>query len=247
MCIFSYDATDVDIDVQGWFVAGSASRLTASAPTRMLDTRETGRQRGRRDPGARRRDRGRREHGRAEQRRRQPLTAWACDAPGRTLAQIRFAAGEIIAGAAYVRVSGAGTICVATSAPADVVVDLTGVFSVGGRLRYTPAVVQRMVDTREGLGGWLGRVDAGQQIDMQPAPAGAEAVSGTLTMVQPTIGGWLRATPCGASQLSSSANAPAGAILANSLTVALAADQRLCVEPYRGAHVLFDISGWWAP
>ena len=66
-------------------------------------------------------------------------------------------------------------------------------------------------------------------------------------MVEPTISGWLRATPCGVSQLSSSANAPAGAILANSLTVALSADQRLCVEPYRGAHVLFDISGWWAP
>ena len=96
-------------------------------------------------------------------------------------------------------------------------------------------------------GGWLGRVDTGQQIDMQPAPAGAEAVSGTLTMVQPTIAGWLRATPCGVSQLSSSVNAPAGAILANSLTVALSADQGLCVEPWRGAHVLFDISGWWAP
>jgi len=128
-----------------------------------------------------------------------------------------------------------------------VVVDLTGVFSVGGRLRYTPTVVQRMVDTRDGTGGWLGRVGTGQQIDMQPAPAGAEAVSGTLTMVQPTIAGWLRATPCGQSQLSSSANAPAGAILANSLTVALSADGRLCVEPWRGAHVLFDISGWWAP
>ncbi len=246
-CLFSWDATDVDIDVQGWFVSGSASRLTGVVPTRLLDTRETGRNtvnvisvpagatavavsmvglNSAVDAA---------------------LTAWACDALQPDLAQIRFAPGEIIAGAAYVKPSAAGTICVTTSAPADVVVDLTGVFSVGGRLRYTPTVVQRMVDTRDGTGGWLGRVDTGQQIDMQPAPPGAEAVSGTLTMVQPTIAGWLRATPCGQSQLSSSANAPAGAILANSLTVALSADGRLCVEPYRGAHVLFDISGWWSP
>ena len=82
---------------------------------------------------------------------------------------------------------------------------------------------------------------------MRPAPAGAEAVSGTITMVSPTIGGWLRATPCGLSQPSSSANAPAGGILANSTTVAPVVDGALCVEPCRGAHVLFDISGWWSP
>lgn len=247
MCIFSYASAYVDIDVQGWFVAGSASRLTGLAPTRLLDTRETGRQAVdviqtpagstavavslvglNSDVGA-------------------SLTAWACDQPQPALAQIHFGPGEIIAGAAFVKTSAAGTICVTTSAPADVVVDLTGVFSVGGRLRYTPTIVQRMIDTREGLGGWLGRLMHGQQVDMHPAPPGAEAVSGTITMVEPTVAGWLRATPCGISQFTSSVNAPAGGIVANSLTVALSADQGLCVEPYRGSHVLFDISGWWAP
>ena len=247
VCIFSYDATSVDIDVQGWFIRGSASRLNGVVPNRLLDTRETGRN--------------------AVNVIQVPagssavavsmvglnsavdasLTAWACDQPQPDLAQVRFAPGEIIAGSAYVKPSAAGTICVTTSTPADVVVDLTGVFSVGGRLRYTPTVVQRMIDTREGIGGWFGRVDTGQQVDMHPAPAGAEAVSGTLTMVQPTIAGWLRATPCGVSQLSSSVNSPAGGIVANSLTVALSGDRGLCVEPWRGAHVLFDISGWWAP
>jgi hypothetical protein len=247
MCIFSYGATDVDIDVQGWFVSSTATKFTPSMPSRLLDTRETGR-----NPvdviavppgstavalslvGLDSTEFG-------------SLTVWACDQPRPDLAQIYYGPGEIIAGAAYVLASAQGTVCVATSTAADVVVDVTGTFSPSGRLRYTPSVVQRVVDTREGLGGWSGRVDTGQTIDMQPAPAGAEAVSGTLTMVQPTISGWLRATPCGQSQLSSSVNAPAGAILANSLTVGLSADQRLCVETYRGAHVLFDISGWWAP
>ncbi len=66
-CLFSWDAADVDIDVQGWFVSGSASRLTGVVPTRLLDTRETGRQRSQRGRRAGRGDRRRREHGRAEQ------------------------------------------------------------------------------------------------------------------------------------------------------------------------------------
>ena len=140
VCIFSYDATDVDIDVQGWFVAGSASRLTASAPTRLLDTRETGRNAVNVIPVPAGATAVAVSMVGLNSAVDAALTAWACDAPQPDLAQIRFAPGEIIAGAAYVRVSGGGTICVSTSAPADVVVDLTGVFSAGGRLRYTPSV-----------------------------------------------------------------------------------------------------------
>lgn len=258
VCIFSWDGADVDVDVQGWFVSGTATagtgagatkatRFTPAVPARLLDTRETGRNpvdviaapAGASAVALSMVGLNSSEYG--------SLTVWTCDQPQPALAQIFYGPGEIIAGAAYVLVSAQGTICVSTSTAADVVIDITGTFAPGGRLRYTPSVVQRVVDTREGLGGWLGRIDGGQSIDMQPAPAGAEAVSGTLTMVQPTISGWLRATPCGQSQLSSSVNAPAGAILANSLTVGLSADQRLCVEAYRGAHVLFDVSGWWSP
>ncbi len=247
VCIFSYDATDVDIDVQGWFVASPATRFTPTVPARLLDTRETGRNPVdviAAPPGAT-----------AvalsmvglDSAAAGALTVWSCDQLRPDLAQIYFGPGEIIAGAAYVLVSAQGTVCVSTSTPADVVVDITGTFSTAGALRYTPSVVQRMLDTRDGTGGWSGRIESRQSIDLQPAPAGAQAVSGTLTMVQPTISGWLRATPCGQSQLSSSVNAPAGAILANSLTVGLSADQRLCIETYRGAHVLFDVSGWWSP
>lgn len=246
VCVFSYDAADMDVDLQGWFVPTGATRFTPVVPTRLLDTRETGRQAmsvipvppgatavalsmvglDAGSPGS--------------------LTAWSCG-PQPDLAQIHFGPGEIIAGAAYVLASAQGTVCVSTSVSADVVVDITGTFSPGGNLRYTPAVVTRMLDTREGIGGWQDQLNVGQTVDLRPAPPGAQAVSGTITMVQPRISGWLRATPCGQSQLSSSVNAPLGAILANSLTVGLSADQRLCIQTYRNTHALFDISGWWAP
>ena len=248
VCIFSYDSAQIDIDIQGWFVVSNATKFTPTVPTRLLDTRLTGRSAVSvitAPPGAT-----------AvalsmvglDATSAGSLTAWSCDSPQPALAQIWFGPGEIIAGAAYVLVSAQGTVCVSTSVAADVVVDLTGSFSPGGRLRYTPAVVQRLLDTRFGQGGWTGRVGTSQSIDLRPAPAGAEAVSGTLTMVEPTISGWLRATPCGdTQQLSSSVNAPAGAILANSLTVGLSADQQLCITSYRRSDALFDVSGWWAP
>ena len=247
VCIFSYDAAGIDIDLQGWFVPGGATRFTPVVPSRLLDTRETGRQVESVIPvpagatavalslvGLDATSAG-------------SLTVWSCDTPRPDLAQIHFGPGEIIAGAAYVLASAGATVCVSTSVPADVVVDITGTFSPAGRLRYTPAVVRRMLDTREGIGGWQGQLDTGQTVDLQPAPPGAQAVSGTITLVEPRISGWLRATPCGQSQLSSSVNAPLGAILANSLTVGLSADQRLCIQTYRNGHALFDISGWWAP
>ncbi len=247
VCIFSYDAAALDVDVQGWFVPFGATRFTPVVPARLLDTRETGRvETAVIDVPA----------GATavalsmvalEAASAGFLTAWSCDGPRPDLAQIHFGPDEIVAGAAYVLASPGGKVCVTTSVSANVVVDITGTFSPGGRLRYTPAVVRRMLDTREGLGGWQDRLNADQTVDLQPAPPGAEAVSGTITMVEPRISGWLRATPCGQSQLSSSVNAPLGAILANSLTVGLSADQRLCIQNYRSTQVLFDISGWWAP
>lgn len=247
VCIFSYDAAGMDVDLQGWFVPDGASRFTPVVPSRLLDTRETGREAISVIPVPAGATAVALSMVGLDATSAGSLTAWSCDPPKPDLAQIHFGPDELIAGAAYVLASPSGTVCVSTSVSADVVVDITGTFSPGGQLRYTPAVVRRMLDTREGIGGWQGQLDTGQTVDLRPAPQGAQAVSGTITLVQPRISGWLRATPCGQSQLSSSVNAPLGAILANSLTVGLSADQRLCIQTYRNGHALFDISGWWAP
>ena len=247
ICIFSYDAAYVDIDIQGWFVGGERQPADRRRP----------------DPAARHPRTGRK----AVNVIQAPagatavavsmvglnsavdasLTAWACDVPRpdsgpdplRPRRDHRRRGVRPCLGRRHDLRGDVGACRCGGRPHRRVLLRRAAALHADGRAAHGRH--------REGLGGWLGRVAAGQSIDMQPAPPGAEAVSGTLTMVQPTISGWLRATPCGVSQLSSSANAPAGAILANSLTVALSADQRLCVEPYRGAHVLFDISGWWAP
>ena len=52
--------------------------------------------------------------------------------------------------------------------------------------------------------------------------------------------GW-RAPP-----LTASVNAAAAGIVANSATVGLAAEGRLCVRSLSTTHAVFDTTGWWS-
>ena len=54
-----------------------------------------------------------------------------------------------------------------------------------------------MVDTRVGTGGWRGHQGVGQTIEIGAAPDAAVAVTGTITMVNPGVGGYLTGTVCG--------------------------------------------------
>ena len=90
------------------------------------------------------------------------------------------------------------------------------------------------------------RPPAGQVLDVRVAPPGAAAVTGTLTIVAPTGDGYLSAFGCGTPPTTASVNAPSGAIVANGVTVGLAAEGRLCVRSFTTAHAVFDTTGWWS-
>ena len=76
--------------------------------------------------------------------------------------------------------------------------NITGVFTGGDGLRFVPTEPTRMLDTRTGLGDWAPYHGTGQTIDVRVA-TGAQAVSGTITLVAPLRPGWLKAYPCCAS------------------------------------------------
>ena len=197
LCIFGSTATEVIVDLQGIFSPSSVDRFDPR------DTRPTRRhapdrpRAGRTRTGARRRDGGVAQHHR-DRRRSVPgyLTAFPCDGALPTVASVNFRAGETVGGAAFVPIGATGEVCVFSNTPTDVVVDLTGSFSPTGALRFVPGVPGRMFDTRDGSGGWTGRLGQGQIIELPAAPDGAEAVSGTLTMVDPALDAHLTSFPC---------------------------------------------------
>jgi hypothetical protein len=246
LCVFSAAATDLLVDLQGAFVA-EGDRFTPVAPDRLLDTRASGRAA---------------VHAVAvpagaaavavnltATRPAGPgfLTAYPCGTAPPEVSSVNFGPGETVAGSAIVPVGAGGAICVFTDADVDVVVDITGTFAATGALRFVPAEPARTYDTRLGIGGWTPIHGANQVTDVRVVPPGAAAVTGTITLVQPTATAYVTAYGCGAVPPTSSVNAARGAVLANSVSVGVEPNGRLCVLASAPAHVLFDTTGWWQP
>jgi len=252
VCVYSSVATDVVLSIEGNFVASGGTTLTPIAPVRPLDTRNTGRHAdlvvpvpgsgvaaaaitltatGGSNGGT--------------------LTAYGCDASVPDVANISFQPNETVASAAFVPVSADGTICVhvnnTDTVYTDVIVDITGTFQTGAGLAFVPAAGTRVLDTRYSIGGWVGRHGVNQSIDVVAAPAGALAATGTLTVVRPMFRAYLKAYPCGqALPPTSSVNANAGLVMANSVTVGVdAAQHTMCIFSSQNTSTLFDVVGWW--
>ena len=137
-------------------------------------------------------------------------------------------------------------LCVANSAPVDVLVDVLGTFVEGGaplRLLH-PA---RLLDMRSGAGGWTGRVGPEQSIDvLAGVPAGAVVV-GTLTATGVTGAGFVSLSPEPQDIPSTSNLNVVSSDVANLTLVGTGADARfhVAVGGRRGQVLLFDAVGWF--
>jgi hypothetical protein len=246
ICVFSFAAADVVVDLQTVFVPEGLRFTPTSPPDRLLDTRQTGRSRrleiavpdgaevaavnitvtGGEGPGH--------------------VTAHPClDDPPLT-SVLNHGAGETIASFAFVPVSEAGTICLDPFADTDVVVDLTGTAGADGELRFVGSTPSRMVDTRDATGGFGFRHGAQQTVEAVVAPADAAAVSGTVTLVAPYAGSFLQAWACGDVPDTSAVNAGKDEVYANGITVAVDGGS-LCLRAHAAGSTLFDTTGWWVP
>ena len=253
-CLVSRADTDVVVDLQAAFVTPLAtggsggSRFTPLAtPTRLLDTRTTGRAHRLQVhvPNGRHATMAAVSIAAIGGQTNGFLTAHPCldDLPA--VATVNHGVGDVVAGSAFVPLTADGAFCVFAKADVDITVDLTGIFSPDGDLLFRPAPPTRTIDTRSAIGGWgpiHGRL---QTIDARVAPPSAEAVSGTLTIVRPSAQGHLRAWGCGPLPDTANVNAGTGEVTANSLTTAVDADGRLCVYARSTTSTVFDTTGWW--
>lgn len=252
-CLFSRAATDVVVDLQAAFVpagSGGARFTPLPTPVRLRDTRDDGRDDGTDEllvieapAGADVVAVNLTAIGNGE---RGFLTAFGCSDDVPLVATVNHGADEVIGGTAFVPVDDDGLMCVFVKSGAHVTVDLTGTFSADGDLVYVPVAPTRTVDTRDGTGGWSPIHGGGQTVDAAVAPAAAEAVSGTLTIVEPLRPGHLRAWGCGELPATANVNAGSGRVLANSVTTGVDAG-RLCVFARSATTTVFDTTGWWIP
>lgn len=249
ICVFASTQTHVTVSLQGSFVPTGGTALTPITPVRALDTRNTGTGTdlvvdvpdtaavaltvtvvGPSVGGT--------------------VTVYACDETRPTIANLSFQANEVVASALYAPVSPAGTVCVhveTAAAPPNVILDVTGTFQAGTGLLFVPAPATRLLDTRNATGGWAGRHGLRQTIDVVAVPAGAKAVTATVTIVWPLLNDFLTVYPCGqALPTTSAVNSRAGLVMANSITVGVEPTQRsVCIYAAQPTHTLFDVVGWW--
>ncbi|MCU1399720.1 MAG: hypothetical protein JWN62_2829 [Acidimicrobiales bacterium] len=246
LCFVVSAPADLVVDLQGAFVPSGGLRLNTLSPTRLADTRVSGRADplvvavpsgaagavvnltavGAAIPGY--------------------LVAYPCDSKVPDTSNLNFIAGAAVAGSAFVPIGPSATLCVHANVPVDVIVDLEGTFTNGGALRFQAATPLRILDTRSAIGGWLGQVGQGQTIDVPITAPGAQAVTGNLTMIQPGLDGFATAFGCsGTVPGTSSVNASLGSVVANALTTGTAGT--LCIRSSVAANILFDVTGWWVP
>ena len=133
------------------------------------------------------------------------LTAWPSGGPAPLAATSAFAVGETRNTTATVRLSPGGALDLRSSVgTTDVVADLVGWYDDGTMDgdRFTPTEPTRIVDTRDGTGGHLGKVGtAGVDIPVAGVagiPADATAVVVNLAATEGTANTYVTAWPAGA-------------------------------------------------
>jgi hypothetical protein len=256
LCAWSSVGLDLSLMIQGVFRTGEGGGLTPIAPLRAADTRSADRSLDVRVPVP---------HSDAVAvsltiiggNTGGAASLFPCDASIPTIAHLPYRGGDVLAVSAFVPVSGADTICVhvdtdngsrLTADAPHIIVDVTGTVGEAG-LGFVPVPATRLLDTRDGTGGWRGRPARGQTLSLPAAPGTAGAVSGTVTMVQPLGGGHVRGHACNASLPPTSAvNARRLLAAANTLTTAVSPGTgMLCLWSSAHAHIVFDVVGWWVP
>ena len=250
LCVYSQAATDVIVDVTGSFAPGGVG-YSSQQPLRLLDTRTNGGPVGAgkvrsvqlpvgataamlnltaADPSA-----------------SGYLTAWPCDQPQPLTSSVNFKSGPgARANAAVVSAAADGTVCVFTDATTQVIVDLFGTFSASGSQQFQPVVPVRLLDTRTGIGGWLGMLNESQVVTIDVMGGAGRVAVGSLTVVSPLTDGFMTVWDgAGSAPNSSNVNFRSGQTTPNLATSQVSSDDtfRAGVGGKGMLFLLFDLTG----
>ena len=181
------------------------------------------------------------------------VRAWACDDPMPETSTVNYEGTGVVANTVVSRLSAAGTLCLWSTAPVEIIVDVTGYFVPDGELSYQPVSPVRLLDTRAEDALYQGRLGDGQAIELPiqglaGAPAGIQAAVVNLTVVQTDDAGFLTVYPCGFdAPLASALNFGGGRGVVGTVAQSSIGDGKLCVRGRNRAHLIVDLLGVWVP
>jgi hypothetical protein len=138
-----------------------------------------------------------------------------------------------------------GKVCVFSSAPADVIVDVSGYFAAGTGFTPTAAPV-RFLDSRSTT-----RIAAGTSKELLVAgdkgiPADAKAMAMNVTAVGASADGFMTVYPCGEPvPVASNLNYTKGRDIANSVLAKPGVGGKVCFYSDKAVDIVVDVSGYF--
>ncbi len=175
------------------------------------------------------------------------VTAWPSGSVRPTVSNLNYVAGNIVANSAVVQLGPGGTVDVYTSGPAQVVIDITGVFvdasgpTASGR--FVPVSPSRLLDTR--TTGQRGSSELRIPLPPDVSPD-ATALAVSITAVDAASGGFLAAYPAGASRpFVSAVNTDANGRTRASLSLIPVTRDGFIVYRHMSTDVVIDFRGWF--
>jgi hypothetical protein len=270
MCLYSLVATDIVVDVNGYYRTGAGSGFEPMSPTRLHDSRATGSSTLR--AGVERSLQVTGVSGGAPSSANAValnvtavapsghgyLQVYPCgSATAAEISTVNYTPNDYRPNSVVTPVDDAGRICVRSLVDTEVLVDFTGYFVEEAGLDFVPLDPVRWFDSRsrnpglnESTGGT--RVRGGQVVRLQIAgergvPADAAAVSVNLTATNAAGGSYLTAYPCGTRPATSNLNiVPWQVVAANGAMVKLSSGGELCLFSLDDMHVIVDLNGAWS-
>ena len=276
VCLYSSQATDLIVDVAGWF---EGEAFVGATPQRLVDTRDgTGGQLGQLVAEAPLvvQATGISATTAAGSATTVPTTAgtvalnvtvvspdspgfitvYPCDAPRPLASNLNYVAGQVVANGVLAPVSSSGQVCLYSQSPTDIIVDLAGWFPGDA---FTGATPNRLVDTRDGTGAPLAKLQPSGQLSVAvqgsilsvngnsaQVPLDASAVALNVTVVNPESGGFVTVWPCSATRPNASnLNFTAGKVVANNVVAPIGDQGNVCFFASQNTDIIVDISGYF--
>ena len=179
------------------------------------------------------------------------VTVWPCGQPQPLASNLNYGLNQTVPNLVVSKLGDGGKVCMFTSKPADLVVDLQGWFPDG----YQAVTPVRILETRPTQPA-AGIVPAGKLahdgvIALPVAgtfgvPGSAPAVVFNVTVTEPDGPGFVTVWPCGQPQpLASNLNFVAGQTVANLVVAKPGTDGNVCISASNSAHLIADLQGWF--
>ena len=260
ICVYSHGRSDLIIDLSGWWSDGP-NRFGSIAPKRVYDSRQPGftalaplevrevqvpssvipanstaavvnlTAANAVQPGF--------------------MTAFPCGRAVPNASNVNFLAGEARAVGAIVGLGLDNKLCVIADTTVHVIVDVTGFYGLaptwGPSAVIEPTAGRRVVDSRNGIGGPLQPLAAGEIRSFDPVAGLADAADAAAVMLNfvstdAAGAGFLTAFPCGGAVPNvSTLNYVTGEAATNLATIELGADRRVCVVSSVPTNVIVDV------